>query len=343
MDPSDSAAEIVAEYSNLFVTNCCFTASSVVFMYEYFITVGEEAKYFWKHKVTGASAIFFLNRYIPLTFYALDFTGFASMSDQSDHYSVAFSGSRAFALTNRNWLILFLIGGLSFMPVIINLIPAHYGLTGEIVPVIGCVVSDSTPEDVGRRLATQTFLTIISRASIIAADSLLILVTWISLFRKHTKLSLTFGAATLAEVLLRDGTIYFVSVILPLVPPSPLPLIPRKRSVLMVLNVLHLTFSLVSVAIPALQNASYMTAFTDPITSILVQRFMLHLQAANHRALDLDLSQKASSVQRSSSLVFDRVIGSLGASIPPEDFFGSSEDDMDRLEDELEGEMGRES
>lgn len=53
-------------------------------------------------------------------------------------------------------------------------------------------------------------------------------------------------------------------------------------SVLMVLNVLHLTFSLASVsscfqpvythadlemvqvAIPALQNSSYMTAFTDP-------------------------------------------------------------------------------
>ena len=57
-----------------------------------------------------------------------------------------------------------------------------------------------------------------------------------------------------------------------------------KHSVLMVLNVLHLTFSLASVsnlfqlvytcaltdlemvqvAIPALQNSSYMTAFTDP-------------------------------------------------------------------------------
>ena len=54
----------------------------VVFMYEYFITLGEEAKYFWKRKVTGASAIFFLNRYILLIFYALVFTGYASFSDQ---------------------------------------------------------------------------------------------------------------------------------------------------------------------------------------------------------------------------------------------------------------------
>ena len=47
-----------------------------------------------------------------------------------------------------------------------------------------------------------------------------------------------------------------------------------------------------------------------------------------------------SSVQRSSSLVFNRVIGSLGASIPPEDFLGPSEDDVEEAEDGQEGEMG---
>lgn len=65
---------------------------------------------------------------------------------------------------------------------------------------------------------------------------------------------------------------------------------------------------------------------------------MLHLQAANHRALGLNSSQMADSAQRSSSLVFNRVIGSLGASIPPEDFLGPPEDDMDVVEDEGSGE-----
>ena len=46
---------------------------------------------------------------------------------------------------------------------------------------------------------------IVSRTGIIVADSLLVLITWFSLFRKDAKYRLTFSTATLAEVLLRDG------------------------------------------------------------------------------------------------------------------------------------------
>lgn len=60
---------------------------TVVFIYEYLITIGEEAKYFWKQKSTGASALFFLNRYVPLTLYVLGFVGYASMSDQVRHFN----------------------------------------------------------------------------------------------------------------------------------------------------------------------------------------------------------------------------------------------------------------
>ncbi|KAI1782509.1 hypothetical protein LXA43DRAFT_1143465 [Ganoderma leucocontextum] len=87
-------------------------------------------------------------------------------------------------------------------------------------------------------------------------------------------------------------------------------------------------------------NVSDITFFTEPITAILVQRFLFHLQSANCRALDMDsASQVGGAVtQQSSSLVFNPVIGSLGASIPSEDFLGPSEDDG--VEDEEEGGMG---
>ncbi|KAM5541392.1 hypothetical protein V8D89_004946 [Ganoderma adspersum] len=199
------------------------------------------------------------------------------------------------------------------MPVVVNLIAVHYGVNGENVPFAGCVEVDLMSPTLGKRL------TIASRVGLIAADSLLILITWFSLSRNGTKLGLTFRTATLAEVLLRDGTIYFV--------------------VLVVLNVLHLAFSLISVAVPALEITSDMTAFTDPLTAILVQRFLIHLQSANHRALDLDSSQMGTAVQQSKSLVFNRVMGSLGGSIPPEDFLGPSDDDVDWVEDEREGEV----
>ncbi len=54
----------------------------VLFIYEYFITIGEEVKYFWARKWTGASALFFLNRYVPFTLYVMEFASYASMSDQ---------------------------------------------------------------------------------------------------------------------------------------------------------------------------------------------------------------------------------------------------------------------
>lgn len=53
----------------------------MVFIYEYFITIGEEAKYFWGRKLNGAGAIFFMNRYLPLTVYMLEFVSYASISD----------------------------------------------------------------------------------------------------------------------------------------------------------------------------------------------------------------------------------------------------------------------
>ena len=45
---------------------------------------------------------------------------------------------------------------------------------------------------------------IVSRAGLIAADGLLVLITWLSLFRKDLY-RVNLGTATLAEVLLRDG------------------------------------------------------------------------------------------------------------------------------------------
>ncbi|KAI1783681.1 hypothetical protein LXA43DRAFT_1067438 [Ganoderma leucocontextum] len=168
MDPSDAAAaELTAEYNSIFIDNYCANAAAVVFIYEYFTTISEEAKYFWNRKLTGASALFFLNRYVPLLGYTLSFAGYASMSDQyifwagggpASHRKCvvlipdkAFAGSRAFALTRRNWIMLLLVCGLSLVPVVVNLVPVHYGVTGENVPLIGCIADDFTPLDVGKR------------------------------------------------------------------------------------------------------------------------------------------------------------------------------------------------
>ena len=39
---------------------------TVLLVYEYIITFGQDVQLFWRRKWSGATALFFLNRYLPL-------------------------------------------------------------------------------------------------------------------------------------------------------------------------------------------------------------------------------------------------------------------------------------
>ncbi|RPD73023.1 hypothetical protein L226DRAFT_143532 [Lentinus tigrinus ALCF2SS1-7] len=106
------------------------------------------------------------------------------------------------------------------------------------------------------------------------------------------------GKRTYSGTLLRDGTLYFL--------------------VLAILNSLHLVFSMLSIAVIALQPTSYITAFTDPITSILVSRFLIDLQEIQKYKADPQLSSLSVGWQGSAFQLatLSRIIGSLGESLP---------------------------
>nr|VWO99582.1 Dual O-methyltransferase/FAD-dependent monooxygenase CTB3 (Cercosporin toxin biosynthesis cluster protein 3) [Includes: O-methyltransferase (EC, FAD-dependent monooxygenase (EC ] [Ganoderma boninense] len=117
---------------------------------------------------------------------------------------------------------------------------------------------------------------------------------------------------TFATVLLRDGLIYFVS--------------------LLMLNSLHLILTMLSESnIPSLQDASFVSLFAVPLTTILVSRFLLHLQSAKHKSTDVYDTAFGMTSSRSTSIIFDRVIGSLDQSLSVDDFLGpvESNDDVD--------------
>ena len=50
-------------------------------IYDYAVTVTYEVRLFWRKKVTGATLLFFANRYLTLFFYIFDITTSVSMSD----------------------------------------------------------------------------------------------------------------------------------------------------------------------------------------------------------------------------------------------------------------------
>ncbi|TFK92152.1 hypothetical protein K466DRAFT_595477 [Polyporus arcularius HHB13444] len=109
---------------------------------------------------------------------------------------------------------------------------------------------------------------LISRIPLIIADILLIYVTWATLCNGDALKNIRQSKRlTLSDILFRGGTIYFV--------------------ILSILNILQLVLTLTSAAIDG-NEGSVVTAFTAPITAILISRFLLELQEANQVVVRLD-------------------------------------------------------
>ncbi|KAH9855446.1 hypothetical protein C2E23DRAFT_901346 [Lenzites betulinus] len=76
------------------------------------------------------------------------------------------------------------------------------------------------------------------------------------------------------------------------------------------LNTIHLSLTLISIVTP-LQQSSFIISLTEPITAILIMRFLLALQSANHAPMGRDtLSGTDHGTLRFTSIVF----GSIGDS-----------------------------
>ncbi|KAI0730625.1 hypothetical protein C8Q76DRAFT_792776 [Earliella scabrosa] len=257
----------------------------------------------------------------------------------------AFGALRAYALSQQNLPVAVLVGLLTLVPFGLNMSQFGSGLTGTLDPIFGCTevlpVDPAmakkcklawriarSPECMHAQLTTlDDAVTIAARTTLIAADLILIGVTWRSVPRRKDAMRLT---SSFAGVLFRNGMVYFL--------------------VLFVLNALHLIFTMVSASplksyiVPAdadaaraqivdpLNPVSNVTIFTLPITAVLVSRFLLDLQHANRKTLHLDSgadSYADSDRGRGGggSIVFERVVGSIASSIEPGGYYEDEDED----------------
>ncbi|KAJ8453594.1 hypothetical protein ONZ51_g13510 [Trametes cubensis] len=255
-------AQLILAAESFFDENCCGFAVTAVLCYEYLITMDREVALFWKRKPTGASILFFANRYLALA--------------------------------------------LSLFTSVFNVLPCRN------------VVYAAQIMDVCQYVPWA--LTIACRSALIAADVLVMAVTWHTT-SKMDRLTLQVGRwPSFAHTLFRDGAIYFV--------------------VMLVLNVLHLTFTVCQLYTDGLFPISYVTIFTEPLTSILISRFLLNLQEV-HRDLGhgaTDATSHSDTIQQG-TVHFARVIGSLGSSLAA-DSWPSSEPETISLTDAWESKCG---
>ncbi|KAI0334642.1 hypothetical protein GY45DRAFT_1343340 [Cubamyces sp. BRFM 1775] len=280
-------AEIIAFYESLFVNTCCPIAVLAFLTYEYLITFDREVALFWWRKPTGASVLFFTNRYLPLLINVLNLS--ISVRICNDYVKAlqtieilqylpwaAFSALRTFALSRGKWALAMLVFLLSAVPIGVNFSQYHW-LVVYNDPMLGCGKSSTVTLETAKRHVASNYC---------FAD--------VPHGRGHHRSRRNLdGKPSFARMLARDGT-----------------------RILLVLNTLHLTFTMLSITSDALSPVSYFTTFTEPITAVLVSRFLLNLQEVNqynHRSAPASLTQ---------SITLDfasRVVGSLGSSLEPSD------------------------
>ncbi|KAH9895718.1 hypothetical protein C8Q73DRAFT_789525 [Cubamyces lactineus] len=258
---SNPYSDIIQLYSTSLISSYCGLAGFVMVFYEYFVTFGDEVDLFWRRKISSASVIFFLNRYLTLLGYVLDSgtfhaqtdIGFASTGFYLLRYfpQAAFSSLRAYALCEYNRWIAGVVFLLLTGPVAVNASTLRWTHIRNLPAPIGCTSS----ADISPSLAKNA----------IGADFLVVMVTWWKT-RKSMKLYREANIkASYASLMLRDGTVYFL--------------------VLLILNVLHMVLTILAYT-EAFISVSYVSIFTDPIMSILVSRFLLDLRQVDHTGVN---------------------------------------------------------
>ncbi|TFK85095.1 hypothetical protein K466DRAFT_654427, partial [Polyporus arcularius HHB13444] len=278
-------SELVSSWYNNIIANQTATAArgshkvpylAAFMLYDFLINSGREVDAFWRRPVTAASILFFSNKYISIINHILASVTALPKTDkliglrlQSCTQMVlagfiielaqflpwgAFSSMRALALS-RSRILAASIAALFSVPFIVNFYLFKYGMDGRVDSLFGCQMH----QDIHVPHSVTLKVTAISRSSLIIADIILIVITWWTIPKRHV--ALREPRSLLARTLLLDGTIYFI--------------------MLLILNSLHITFTLLSIF--GTGGSSNMTAFTEPVTSVLTSRFLLDIQEASRR------------------------------------------------------------
>ncbi|KAI0697836.1 hypothetical protein C8T65DRAFT_698010 [Cerioporus squamosus] len=297
---SDADAATVALFDTLYTDTYCGVAAGVLLIYDTFVTLDREVACFWTLERIGASLLFFASKWLPLAYYVMELVSFTSFpSDQSSGYRVTpiniHSCSLFNMVTQAMEILLFFPGA---APVGANVVPFGYQFSGENFPPFGCLTIDNTT------VAINIRLTITSRVPLIAADILLIYITWTQLSRREALRHIQRSKRlSLSDILFRDVISQWLT---------------KYSFCDMYRN--HI-FCLVGIA----GNARSLGLHIHSITTIIVSRFLLDLQEASQIVVRLDPDDPL----HSSRNPYDTpsFISSLGGFINPELSARSDDDD----------------
>ncbi|KAJ8463140.1 hypothetical protein ONZ51_g10450 [Trametes cubensis] len=311
-----SPAEWISTVSAGITANWVTVGPIALLVYEYVITFGQEVRYVWAQKKTGAAMLFLMIRYASLvTWCGIEAATY--MLSLSDQRSVAvcitgvdriadlrglpfFSALRTLALSDMNRALAIVTFVLACGPVIINLwVYIAIGIFGTNIPVIGCIAQSN--ETAHEALIANSTCVTISRVSDIVSELIVLAVTWWHAAKGGLTWSMPGCRSSLMRAMVLHGTVYFLA--------------------LVILNSLHLALTLLAEDLITGQAISLIPIFTEPLTVIIICRFLLALQRANVKSTglettDSELGGSGGDQYGSGTLHFaSAVIGSVGGAI----------------------------
>ncbi|KAH9917901.1 uncharacterized protein BXZ73DRAFT_105421 [Epithele typhae] len=312
--------EIVAEVAASTVSNYIALSIMTFLAFEWLITVGDEVNLFWTKKKTVATVLFILNRYTPILYMASSFSGANAWTDSSCNASVLtsimldalqyipwalFSALRVHATTEKRWDVAIFVALLSLAPLAEGMVHMTF-IHGEIIPGWGCGGIDTESP----ALSAICTLSIVSRTSLMLSDLVVVASAWAMTYRTGGLPDMkALTVPSFCARFLVNGSIYFV--------------------VLLALNATHLALSLLSVARTGQSAAgptpSYVVSFTEPITAMLVSRFMLDLQRVKERSCGAQYGESFATEFAGGENV--NVLGSLGSTLRTADLWAADADD----------------
>ncbi|TBU31847.1 hypothetical protein BD311DRAFT_751740 [Dichomitus squalens] len=275
----------------MFPNSYCAIALTTFLVYDWLGAFPREVRSYWTRRPgTLSTCLYFSIRYIPITaqlystyhqFRALSYESCARFSPVSlvvAYVSLIpaalFSAARAYALSRRR-ILAFVIFSLLFVSFATNLTRVAYNVSGVVLPMLGCLVTDNFPVRLGH------IFTIVNRSSTILADTFLIAMTWSYLpGRSELNSRGVLNGRNLINIMLRDGTLYFI--------------------LLLMLNILQLVSTELSVLTD--EPGSIIAVLVSPISSVLMAHFLLDLQEAYQRKVVCSSSDGASDAFQSLSI-----------------------------------------
>jgi len=315
---SADAARVAAIFQDMLLANFCGVAATTLLFYDYVLTFAREVRCIWHRRFSGATILFLLNRYLTLVYRVLmtvetfplgknPASGQAIctrvlrttqvLSMVTSLVTTAFTSLRMYAIWCKDYRIFAGVLFLGLVPIGVNMF--YYTKVAFVVappPLVGCA------DMVNMTSSASEILGIFNCSFAISADAIVLILTCV----KTLEIKRSFAAIgtrakdsletlvqprklTYASLIQRDGTIYFLA--------------------LLILNVVDLV---------AIKNQAFgsLPALTEVLTSILISRFLLDLRSVYLSSHELDSNKEVSPTDsRLSSILFARhsVAGNLGA------------------------------